>query len=208
MTISYPLTAPAEVVRAARFAPVLRRATAANESPFTGKQQTLSWPYARWEATLDVASSLRDKGAVVEAFIAALRGRYGTFLMGPLHALSPRGTVNLAGVQVDGAVAALANALPLKGLGAGKTLLRGDYLQLGTGANARLYLVVEDATANGSGLATVSVEPGLRVAALNNDPVVTQNMVGVWRLNTDAVGPAVAPGMVYDVVQLPCIEAL
>lgn len=208
MTISYPLTAPAEIVRASRFVPVLRRATAMSESPFTGKQQVLAWPMARWEATFDVANSLRDKGAVVEAFIASLRGRLGTFLMGPLHALAPRGTVNLSGVQVNGTAAAQATALPLKGMGAGKTLLRGDYIQLGTGASSRLYLVVEDATANGSGQATVSIEPGLRVVAANNDAVVTQNTVGVWRLTADAIGPAITPGMVYDSLQLACVEAL
>ncbi|WP_293862501.1 hypothetical protein [uncultured Alsobacter sp.] len=208
MAITYPLTMPPEVARAAKFMPRLKRATSLSESIFTAEQQVTSWPYARWEADWDIAASLRDKGSVVEGFIAALRGRRGTFLMGPLHALNPQGTVNTSGVQVNAAAATYATEVSLKGMGAGNTLRIGDYIQFGSGLGARLHIVSQDATANGSGVATVSIEPGLRGALAVNDPVVTQNMVGVWRLNADSIGPSIIPGFIYESLTLPCIEAV
>jgi hypothetical protein len=72
-----------------------------------------------------------------------------------------RGTLTLSGSHSAGT-----NSLTVTG-GAGQastTLLAGDKLQLGTGLGTSQLVVVANATANGSGVATVTVEPALRIA--------------------------------------------
>lgn len=205
MAISYPLSVPASL-RVRQLNLRLRRATAATQSPFSGVTQVVAWPFAQWMVDLELSTVTRTGGAPIEAFIAALRGRYGTFLWGPVHAKLPTGTANTVGVTVNGG-GQTGNALAVAGLGAGKTLLSGDYFQLGSGSTARLYIVSQDATADGSGNATLSIEPALRTSPSNGDAVVLSSPLGQWRLTSDDVGVVVgAPGLYA--VSLSCMEAL
>jgi hypothetical protein len=208
MAIVYPLTAPAEFARAQRFSPRLNTNAAVSPSIFTFAEQRFLWPGQRWEVDMDIAPSLRDKGGVVEGFIASLRGQYGTFLMSPLHALVPRGTVSLSGVTLGASATKGARTLTLAGMGNTKTLLRGDFIQIGTGVDSRLYILTEDITSNSGGAGTVSIEPALRANASSGASVVTNQPKGVWRLGMNAIGPSISPGFVYDSLNIQCVEPL
>lgn len=163
MAISYPLTLPA--FRSRNFTFGLTPTVAVSVSPFTGQQQVYEWPNVTWQASFDVVASGRTEWSQLTAFMTSLRGRLGTVLIYPYQGVRPRGTINTSGVTVaTGGAAAQARALNLSGVGATKTLLAGDFLQLGTAGTSRLHMVVENATADGSGNATVTIEPPLRVA--------------------------------------------
>jgi hypothetical protein len=163
MAISYPLTLPA--FRARNFTLGITPTVAVSASPFTGQQQVYEWPNVTWRASFDVVAKGRAEWSQLTAFMTSLRGRLGTVLIYPYQGVRPRGTTNTSGVTVaTGGAAAQARAINLSGMGAARTLLAGDFLQLGTGATARLHMVVENATADGSGNATVTIEPPLRVA--------------------------------------------
>jgi hypothetical protein len=207
MAISYPLAAPAWFAKQAMLTPRLRHATAVSVSPFTGQQQVYSWPLQMWMAEVEFAPATRAAGEAVEAFLIALRGRLGTFTMGPRHATGPRGTCNTSGVTVSGA-GQTGRALTIAGMGASRTLLPGDWLQLGSGATARLYRAVEDATANGSGVGTVSIEPALRTSPGDGDTVVVASPVGLWRLTQDEVGATIERGVMWRIPTLLLSEAL
>lgn len=207
MAISYPVTPPADLCRYVSFTIRLRRNVGMNRSPFTGAAQFYQWPFAVWEADLQLQSGRRSVIAPLHAFIVSLRGSAGTFLMGPQHARLPRGTTNTS-VLVNGTPAAGATALPVDGMGASKTMKAGDFIQLGTGADARLYMIVEDVTANGSGQATLTIEPGLRVAPADNDPVTVTNPQGAWRLADNAIGFTFGLANVSGAVNIPCVENL
>lgn len=163
MALSYPLTLPA--FRARNFTLGITPTVAVSASPFSGVQQVYEWPNVTWRASFDVVAKGRTEWAVLQAFIASLRGRFGTVLIYPYQGVRPRGTTNTAGVTVaTGGAAAQARSINLSGMGAGRTLLAGDFLQLGSGATTRLHQVVESATADGSGNATVTIEPPLRTS--------------------------------------------
>ena len=163
MAISYPLTLPA--FRARNFTLGITPVVAVSASPFTGQQQVYEWPGVTWRASFDVIAKGRAEWSVLNTFIASLRGRLGTVLIYPYQGVRPRGTTLTSGVTVaTGGAAAQARSLNLSGMGSGRTLLAGDFLQLGTGSTARLHQVVENATADGSGNATVTVEPPLRTS--------------------------------------------
>lgn len=63
------------------------------------------------------------------------------------------------------------STLAIKGLTVGYQLRKGQYLSVVTGGQRFLYRVKTGATANGSGLATVTLQTMLRTPHLNNDVV-------------------------------------
>ena len=179
MAVTYPLALPAfRVVNSFRFG--LARAAAVSRSPFTGAEQVYEWPAAAWSAGFDVMAKTPAEWAQLDGFIAALRGRVGTVLIGPRHVPRPTGTANTSGV-LAGAASAGARALSLSGLGNTRTLAAGDFLHLGSGATARLYCVSEPATSNSGGAATVSIEPPLRVALAGGSAVTLTRPMTVMR---------------------------
>lgn len=165
VAITYPLAFP--IRRTTNFSFALAPTVAVTKSPFSGSSQVLDWGNEPWMVSFDAIPVGKAEWGQLTAFVSALRGRAGTTLIGPRQAVRPRGTCNTAGVTVaTGGAAAKARALPLAGLGSGKTLLQGDFLQLGSGDTSRVHMVVQDATADGSGNATISIEPPLRSSYL------------------------------------------
>jgi len=190
VAITYPLAFP--IQRTANFSLGLTPTVAVARSIFSGAQQVYDWGNSPWSCSFEAIARGRAEWGTLTAFVGALRGQYGTVLIGPRHAVRPRGTTNTTGVTVaTGGAAALARAVNLSGLGAAKTLLQGDFLQLGTGSAARLHMVTEDATADGSGNATVSIEPALRAAYLAGAAVTLLEPKVVMRsdVNLSTIGP-------------------
>ena len=79
------------------------------------------------------------------------------------------------------------NTLIIDGATASQTgyLKAGDYIQLGTGLSSRLHMVVEDADTDGSGNATLSIEPALRTSPSDDLAITVSNTKGVFRLVTN-----------------------
>lgn len=189
MAITFPLGLPAGLRITAVAGPSLTVAAAVSRSPFTGQQQVYEW-HSVWGLSFDLYAARRSDARRLEAFLAALRGRVGTALLGPMHYAKPRGTAGTVGVTLGVGATAGARSVTLAGVGASKTLLAGDYLQLGTGENAKLHQVVEDAAASVAGVVTVTLEPPLRAAYSSGTDVVLSNPKGAFRLTTDT--PTVA----------------
>jgi hypothetical protein len=169
-------------------------AVATSESPFTYKQQIHAHQGQRWEASVNVASGIRrDLAAPWKAFLTSLKGQQGTFLLGDPDYATPRGTVSactLSGSAGDESV-----TVTMTG-----SLLAGDYIQLGTGANAKLHQVLADLSGNG----TLEIWPGLR--SDYTDATVTFNAAkGVFRLSTPmsswSINNASAYGISFEAVE-------
>src|SRR6266508_4006189 len=79
--ISYPLAlpAPSSILRVDF---EMENQAGESESPFSLSQQTYIWPADRWLAAISWAPMARIDADDVEGFMAALRGREGSFLMG------------------------------------------------------------------------------------------------------------------------------
>lgn len=60
-----------------------------------------------------------------------------------------------------------------------------DYIQLGTGANSRIYRVLNNINTDASGNATLDIWPRLRRSPTDGDAVIVSNTKGVFRLATN-----------------------
>jgi len=193
MAISYPLSTPTTI----GFESIELRAVnavATSQSPFTYKQQIVSHQGQRWEASVNIPPVRRDLAGEWKAFLTALKGPTGTFLLGDPDYATPRGTVSSA--TVSGTAGDESVSITMTG-----SLLAGDYIQLGSGANAKLHQVLVDQ----SGTGTLEIWPKLR-NNYTSETVVFNNPKGVFRLANNAsswnVNSSSAYGISFDCVEV------
>ncbi|MEK7767926.1 MAG: hypothetical protein AAB368_16975 [bacterium] len=189
-----PSTAFARLtLKAANFAAIA-------SSQFTAQQQVFEHAGELWAAEITLPPMDRATAAPWFAILAALRGQSGTFFLGDPKAATPRGTVS-GSLQVNGAHAAGSKTLALKT--ATGTLKAGDYLQIGSGASQRLYMVLADLTL----AATAEIFPRLREAAAGDAAVTYTNCKGVFRLAGNERGWDVSPAGIYS-LGFSAVEAI
>ena len=104
----------------------------------------------------------RDDAEAWCAFLTALNGVEGTFLMGvPLGPAAPSGSPTVSGANQTG------NTLVTAGWTNDVAIPAGTYFQLGSGGTSTLHKVAVAATASGAGAATLEVWPRVRTAPSN-----------------------------------------
>jgi hypothetical protein len=204
-TPSYPLTLPTVTgIKTQNFG--LNRVVAVTESPFTNQEQVYEHDGAQWKATFTLPPMKKDSASIWLAFLMSLRGRRGTFKIGDQDRKTIQGTAT-GTVLVRGA-AQTGNAINLDGFTASRAnvFLAGDYIQI----NSYLYMVSANVTADGSGQATVYVEPSLRtgIEAINdNTTVVYSNTTTVMKLDTNELNWDTNNVSVYG-ISFSCSESL
>ena len=122
------------------------------------------------------------------AFLTALDGSFGTFLMGDPHGVTPRGSASSApGTPLVAGGSQTGQTLAIDGAPNNATgyLKEGDWISLSSGTSTRLYKVVEDANTNGSGEVTLSIWTSLRTSPGNNDVVTVSDAKGTFRMLGD-----------------------
>jgi hypothetical protein len=192
MSISYPISTPTTIglesitIRAVN-------AVTTSQSPFTYKQQVIAHQGQRWEASVSIPSTRRDLAADWKAFLTALKGQIGTFLLGDPDYATPRGDVSscaLTGSAGDESVTVVMTG----------TLKAGDYIQLGTGSAARLHQVLQDQTGDG----TLEIWPGLR-DNYSSASVTFNAPKGVFRLSSNtsqwSIDNSSQYGITFDAVE-------
>lgn len=175
MAIDYPFFAPGFCPK--QFQPGADPQTLVVRSVLNQSIQTQGMPGKLWMFGMVLpATTDMQKRAAVEAWFDGLNGQATRVNIwhfgrrgGPLGNKRgyPMGSINTTGVQVNTNAAQFAQVVTLKGAGAGATLLPGDMLSI----NGQLIMNPALATANGSGIITVAITGGLRVAAVTNDAV-------------------------------------
>lgn len=195
MAISYPLSMPTPTIGMESI--VLRsvNVVATSQSPFTLKQQVVAHQGQRWEASVNIPPVKRDKAAKWTAFLTALKGQRGTFLLGDPDYSTPQGTISTG--TITGSAGDETVTVSMTG-----TLLAGDYIQLGALGAARLHKVLEDQSGNGN----LEIWPALRndytaqTILFNNPRGVFRlaNNINEWSINNSSVY-----GMSFD-----CIEVI
>lgn len=162
--------------------------TAAFVSPLTGTVRTLARGGDRWACTLVCANLNGERRAVLQAFLARLRGQAHRVVL-PDHAYLRRGTQS-ADVLVMGASQTGVSLIVDAGTSAA-TLLAGDMVAV---AGSGLHMVVADATFNGSGQATLSISPPLRASPADNATVSVASPTGKFILVNNTIGWSNNPG--------------
>lgn len=152
-----------------------------SESTFNFAQQVIGYGGQRWEADIRLPPMDHADARAWLGWLSQLKGPTNTFTMGDPAAATARGeaggTPLVAGASQTGAT------LDIDGATTTQTgwLMAGDYIQLGTGVDARLHMVTQDVDTV-AGAATLTLWPDIRTAPGDNDAVVVANTVGAWRL--------------------------
>lgn len=188
MSFTYPLTLPA-LPGIAKVSLSMKNLTAQTISPFSGAQQVYQNTGRWWEADLSIPIMLRAQAEPWLAFLAQLKGRRGTFLLGDPAAASPQGAVS-GSPTVSGAHAVGAEELAVAGLpiNTGDVFKAGDYIQLGAGGSAKLHKVLISVSTGPGGTATLDIFPPLRSAYAGGEAVAYTSCKGNFRLASDEPG--------------------
>ena len=168
MAITYPLSLPTDSgIAAIKLSAA--NAVAVSRSPFTFATQVHAYDGEMWSASVTLPTYRKDLADPWVAFLLSLRGQYGTFLLGDPDKAVPRGTATSA--TVSGLLGDRTVTVVMTG-----TLLAGDYIQLGSGAAARLHKVLVDKSGSGN----LEIWPALR-ADYSGSATLTDTK-GVFRL--------------------------
>ena len=194
MAITYPLALPTSI-GIAEITLSANNAVAISQSPFTFQQQIIQHPGQRWTASVSIPPVRRDLAEPWVAFLLAMNGPVGTFLLGDPNAKAPRGTATSA--TITGTAGSASPTITMTG-----TLLAGDYIQIGSGATATLYKVLQDRTDTG----TIEIWPALRSAA-SGATVTLTNTVGRFRLSNNQQSFNINDASVYG-ISFDCVEEL
>jgi hypothetical protein len=184
MAITYPRTLPTEMVIQGC---TMRQQSivAVSKSPFSGTEQAFAHPGQWWEAELSINFMERADAGAVTAWFASLNGREKTIAFGDPAAVAPQGSAASApGTPVVNGASQTGAALICDGAPNAATnyLKAGDYVQLGSGSTARLHMVLEDVSSDGSGNFTLNLWPQLRTSPDNDATLVVTSAVGLFRL--------------------------
>jgi len=150
------------------------------DSIFGSQSAELSPPV--WTALLTPAKFSRAEYAEWETVLLQLKGRQNQLALWHLDRPQPRGTMR-GEMVLNGAHAQGDDALNISaGAGqAGKTLLAGDRLALGSGTTQQVVRVLADATADAFGAISVPVESSLRNAFGTATPVTWDKPCALFR---------------------------
>lgn len=194
MAISYPLALPTSI-GIAEITLSADNAVAISQSPFTFQQQIIRHPGQRWSASVSIPPVRRDLAEPWVAFLLALNGPVGTFLLGDPNAKAPRGSATSA--TITGAAGAASPTITMIG-----TLLAGDYIQVGTGGTATLHKVLQDRTGTG----TIEIWPALR-SSVTGATVTLTDTVGRFRLSGNQQSFSINNASIYG-ISFDCVEAI
>lgn len=150
----------------------------------------------RWAFEVNYPPMTRAEFAPVYAFCIAQRGQYETFTFVPPVVSDPQGTATGTPV-VNGAQSAGDNTIVTDGWSNSITALKaGDFLKF-SGHN-KVYMVTEDATSDGSGNATLTIEPPLIADVSDNEALTVGDVPFTVSLVNDTQEFSAGPPNIYE----------
>lgn len=176
----------------------IRRVVGTTTSPFTLEDQSFKWPGERWGVDFEMPPITNRRIANEwKAFAVSLGGSWGMFLLGDPSAKKPLGVAT--GNPVVFGANQTGNNLITNGWtpSTNGLLLKGDYIQLGSGVTARLHMVTNDVNSDVNGRAVLNIEPELRSSPVAGSEVVVNDAKGLFKLSSNDFSWSVSPGPVY-----------
>ena len=180
MAITEPFAHPATGIRSIIWAP--ESVVAMTESVFTKRQQVQAHEGQRWVFTLNLTKLSGDTAEEWRGFFLKCNGRERTFLLGDPSRTTARGAATGTPLVKGGSQTGI--ELVTDGWTPSVTgiLKAGDYIQLGSGATARLHQIVQDVDSDAAGNATLDIWPRLLTSPADTAAIVVANCQGVFRL--------------------------
>ena len=188
----------------------IRRAVAITQSPFTLGTQAIKYTGSQWLASVSLPPMSRSQASEWQAFFMQLNGSFGTFLMGDPDAiaLGVQGTIGNT-VAVNGAHSIGAYSVTIDGADTYESTLfkKGDYVQFNTGSSSKLHMLISDVASDGSGNATLEIEPSLKVALANDATIEYTSPKAVMRMSNNDLSWSANHISLYG-VSFTCEEVL
>jgi len=167
-----------------------------SESPFTYKQQVIRHTGDRWEASVTIPPVGRELAEPWVAFLLRCKGPVNTFNLGDPLCVTAQG--NIVGMKITGSIGDdTVTVTATSG-----TIKAGDYFQVGTGANAKLYKALNDA----GNADTLDIFPRLRASATATAVDITA-AVGTFRLARPVSEWSINNTNSYG-IQFDCVEVI
>lgn len=163
----------------------LTRKSIMMRSPYTGKRQTIGYPYALWSFSgkYSLADNPSGFAGALRAFFLQLEGMVNAFRLPiPEYTGPSTGYAGAAGLVNGASQSGL--TLITDGWTAGAAIFKvGDYFNI----NDELKVITANATANGSGQVTLAFEPLIRVSPADNLALGITNPTILLCANSDEV---------------------
>ena len=158
----------------------------------------------RWRIAFSWSPMRRSIFMQFFAFLMAQRGQADLFTCTLAGQTTPLGS--WAGAPVVSGATQSGRSVNLSGFtinqtGVAKT---GDLIKFA--GHTKVYMVTADANSNGTGLATVSIEPALLVSPANGESLTTSNVPFTVALAADNLDMALTPGMLTP-LSITVVEA-
>ena len=153
-------------------------AVSSNQSTFvsrsiSGRRQSRQIGGQYWRLRASFPPMTRTQFAPIYAFVIAQRGRYESFSVIP--AVISTGQGSPAGTPLVDGASQTGRSLVTDGWNASIAIFKaGDYLKIA--GNDKVYMVTADVSSDGSGDATIAIEPAL-VASPADDAAITHSSV-------------------------------
>jgi hypothetical protein len=157
-----------------------RRSDVTSESVFGSQSIEIAGP--RWTCSLAAVAMLNAQAGAWQALLLSLKGKVNQLALWnegrPLPLGTMRGTMTL---NASAALGDTTLSITAGGGQAGKTLLAGDMLGLGTGLTQQVIMLNADATANGSGVIVATFDQPLRNAFASSAAVTWDHPAALFR---------------------------
>lgn len=205
MSITYPLSIPAmPTPQPSRVRFSANNLVAMTVSAFTFAQQVQKHDGDGWYIEVTLPPMQREDADQWVAFISSLQGKYGTFQIGDPLGRETRGN-SIGSPKINGGsqtgYSVITDGWTPSTTGA---LLKGDKIQIGT----RLHMIQTDVDADGSGNATLDIWPRLRESPADNETIIVENPVGLFRLSSNQIDLWEADSSEAYSVSFAAVEAL
>ena len=204
---SYPLTMPTSPSNFVTSEWRIIRTVAVSQSPFTYAQQVAKYTGSVWQTTVTLPPMKREDAGAWQSFLMQLNGRFGTFLLGDPDGKTIQGSASTV-ISVNGDHSIGAFDVVVDGCTASSTeFKKGDYVQFGSGASSKLHMIVADITSDGSGNATLQIEPPLKTALSDDDVVTYSDTKAIMRMDANDLGWNANNVSLYG-ISFSCTESL
>jgi hypothetical protein len=152
-------------------------------NPITGASMGRVLGPSRWSTVLSTHQALRLQDvAALDALRMELDGSVNQLALYDVKHQQPRGTLR-GTLTLNAAAAQGATSIAVTGGAgeAGKTLLRGDRIGIGSGSQRQVVMVMQDAVADGSGVIALSILPAARWAYAGGASVAWYRPTALFR---------------------------
>jgi hypothetical protein len=171
-------------------------------SPFYGPAESRGLAPALW--MVNITMPLKQHNREFAAFLLKLRGGINDFTMYDFTRPVPVGTMR-GTLTLNTSATAWDDSLSITGGAgqAGTTLKAGDWLSAG----GQLFMVAADATADGSGVVSVDVEPPVRSDIASGQSVTWNKPTATYRISStdngfDVLNVNYIGGMTIDAMEV------